>query len=167
MNVSRGRCVTNSGVPLLAFTTKQGLVVDFDCFDIDTTKKWSKKITEKYGCGDVLVVYSNFHGQMTLEGKKACHFHSIFGAVLPHEKVQGILKQLVTWHIVEELFRFFNQVEWELTLRTVPKRICDPIPSPCCYIKVDGQDTVIKHYLEQAREDQAIFKEVCLNGGVV
>jgi len=84
---------------------------------------------------------------------------------MKHSKVQIILSRLVTLHIVEELFRFFHQVELELTLRTTPKAIGDPLPRPFIYISIDGSNEVIHNYLSQLKEDKQIYKEVidCLN----
>ena len=144
----------------MAFTTKKGLVIDFDCFDLDNVCSFSEGLSRKEGLGDVLIMQSNWHGQMTLEGLKAYHAHAIFGAVLPHHKVQRILRRLQTLHIVEEAFRFFHEVEWELTLRTVPKRVGDSPPVPHSLILIDGRNRVIIDYIEQWQQDVRIFKEV-------
>lgn len=147
-------------MPLLAFTTQKGLLLDFDCFDMYRITQIAEGVTRKYSCGDLLIMQSPWRGYMTLDGMKAFHAHAIFGAVMPHSKVQRILTRLRTLHIVEELFRYFHQVERELTLRTVPKRIGERPPMPFGYIIIDGQNEVICDYIEQWKMDNKIFREV-------
>lgn len=151
--------MTNKAVPVLAFTTQKGLVLDFDCFSMDRLVEIAEGVTRKEACGDLLIMQSPWRGYMTLDGEKAYHAHAIFGAVMPHAKVQRILTRLRTLHIVEELFRYFHQVERELTLRTIPKRIGEKPPMPYAWIYVDGQNEVICDYLEQWKMDNEIFEE--------
>jgi hypothetical protein len=144
----------------MGFTTPDGLVIDFDEFAVETTLKICLKVTREHGCGDVLLVFSSWKGQLTLDGSKAIHSHAVFGASLEHKKIQRILKQLVKKGIIQEMFRFFNERERELTIRISPKKMNAPFPKPYLYVKTDGQKDVIENYLRQANITNRIYSEV-------
>jgi hypothetical protein len=144
----------------MGFTTPDGLVIDFDEFDVETTLKICLKVTRENGCGDVLLVFSSWKGQITLDGSKAIHTHSVFGASMEHKKIQKILKQLVKMRIIQDMFRFFNERERELTIRISPKKMNRPAPKPYLYVRIDGQREVIDNYLRQASIANRIYSEV-------
>lgn len=144
----------------MAFTTAHGLLVDFDCYTMDDVTLISETLTKKYSCGNILIMQSPWRGYMTLDMDKAYHAHVIFGARLEYGYIQKILHRLCVEHIIEDLFRFFHEVEHESTLRTVPKKKGEQPPMPYAWINIDGRNEVIQEYLEQWRDDNKLFREV-------
>ena len=141
--------VEKVGPPIIGFTTQKGLVLDFDYFDLDNVEKISRGLSEKYGLGDFLIVYSSWHGQLTLENKKAVDAHVVFGARTSREKVQEILKELVEKRLIDWMFCKFHEWEKELTIRVGPKSWDQNPPYPTKYVRIDGRDELIREYLSE------------------
>jgi len=141
--------VEKIGPPIIGFTTQKGLVLDIDYFDLDNVERISRNLTENYGLGDFLIVKSSWHGQLTLENKKAVDAHVVFGARTPRDKVQEILKELVRRRIIDCMFCKFHEWEKELTIRVGPKRWGQNPPCPTKYVRIDGRDELIREYLSE------------------
>ena len=150
--------VEKVGPPILGFTTHKGLVLDFDYFDVGNVEEISRELTEKHGLGDFLIVQSSWNGQLTLETKKAIDAHVVFGARIPREKVQGILKELVKRRIIDWMFCKFHEWEKELTIRVGPKRWNQEPPCPVKYVKIDGRDELIREYLSERQMSLKILE---------
>lgn len=164
MRESKGLCALRKPIPILAFTMPQALMLDFDCFRIESTVKICTTVSKEFRCGDVLIILSNSTNQKNLYGEKMYHLHAVFGARLTFEYIHVILKMLSGLRIIELLFMKLHELEGDLTLRVAPKKIGEPIPRPIIYIKIDGRREIIDKYLEYLEMGKKIYTEVCLVG---
>ena len=158
--IMKSRNTDAKALPVVGFTTQKGLVLDFDYFDIETIERISRQLTKKYNLGDFLIAFSSWHGQLTLEHKKAIDAHVIFGAPTPCETVQEILKELVRKHIIDYMFCRFHEWEKELTIRVGPKKRGQRPPYPMKYVSTDGRDELIREYLSERKMSLKLLRLV-------
>jgi hypothetical protein len=135
-------------MPIVGFTSKTTVMLDFDDLGYSEVKYWAFTIMKKFRLEGFIVLQSSMR-----------HYHIIFNKKLTYEKCVSIIADVCLYAKSESLSKWFHLqcIKGEFTLRVSSK---GEKPSPKIVFRYGKNNKEIKEFLQYRQMEKNIIRNI-------